>query len=358
MRSDTYIEVYNRVRGREIKINRKSQIAPDHSPQSNLVINDCVPAHSEIDYTATMPGNSALHVLTYNIYLPPELALMFPAGQSLRVPLIAAEILRDNYDAIVFSEAFDNGLRSILQHQLSIVYPYATRVPESSSVFKENSGVMILSRWPIENENGKGEYRLFDRCMGQDCWAEKGVAYVQINKNGINYHVFGAHLQADLPMESLLPLDVRQSQIRTIRQFIDEKKIPSTEAVIIAGDFNVDMYAPDSSEYKQMLQILDAVHPEVRGYPYSYDARLNDLGSERNRTQLIDYVLYSANHKRPISFSSSGSTHSTFNRVMFYRADQAWHQWGVRSGVALWDISDHYPVFGRFVFGWEDMKKE
>lgn len=357
LRPDMYIEVYDRVRGREIKINRKSQIAPEHPPQSNLVINDCVPARSEFDYSVATPENGALHVLAYNIYLRPESALMFLDGQSFRVPLIATEILRDNYDVIVFNEAFDNGLRSILQHQLSVVYPYASGVPESSNPFKEDSGVMTLSRWPIENENGKGEFRLFDRCVGKDCWAEKGVAYIQINKNGNKYHVFGTHLQADLPMESILPVDVRQSQMWTIRKFIDEKKIPSTEAVIIAGDLNVDMHAPGREEHKKMLQILGAVHPEVRGYPYSFDERLNDLGSELNRARLVDYVLYSVNHKRPISISPFDSAHSSFNRVMFYRGDQAWQQWNVRGGVALWDISDHYPVFGRFVFSWEVMKE-
>ena len=358
-RPDIYIEVYDRVRGREIKINRKSRLARDNPPHSNPVINDCVPAHGEIDYTvpapAPVPEYGTLHVLAYNIYLRPESVLMFSDGQSLRVPLIAAEILRDNYDVIVFNEAFDDSLRPVLRQQLAAVYPYAARVPESSSPFKGDSGVMILSRWPIENGEGKGEYRLFDRCLGKDCWAEKGVAYIQINKNGIRYHVFGAHLQAD-PPTGRAPIGVRQSQLRTIRQFIDDKKIPSTDAVIIAGDLNIDMYAPGRSEYTQMLQILGAVHPEVRGHPYSFDERLNDLGSDRNRTALLDYVLYSAKHRQPLLFSLFGGADPSFNRVMFYRADQAWQQWDVRMGMALWDISDHYPIFGRLVFSWAEME--
>jgi phospholipase C len=117
------------------------------------------------------------------------------------------------------------------------------------------------------------------------------VVYICINKNGTRYHIFGTHLQADEPSSGgVTSRMIRRSQMQKIKRFIDSKNIPANEAVIIAGDLNVDMYG-SKEEYSEMLQILSAAHPTVEGYPWSFDRRLNDLGEYGGSRKLL--IMYS-----------------------------------------------------------------
>jgi endonuclease/exonuclease/phosphatase family metal-dependent hydrolase len=341
-RPDIFLEVYHSVRGRQIKVNKRSGVAYDQRHDSNLEINESIPLISNIDYTVPS-GRPGLHVLAYNIYMRPT--SLFRNGQAIRVPLIAQEILRDYYDIVVLCEAFDDDVRAALVTRLSSAYPHRSRILGSDVDVRQDGGVMILSRWPIENANG--EQRLFGTsCLGSDCMADKGVMYVRINKNGTRYHIFGTHTQSGGEPSRM---EMRKVQFRVIKTFIDDKKIPNSEPVIIAGDLNVDMHA-HHDEYVEMLEILNAAHPGLKGHPYSIDQKLNDLGGDNGSQQLLDYVLYSRNHKPPIKLRTVSQVYvpAALNRVMFYRADNGWreytHEW------YMWDISDHYPVYGHFQF--------
>jgi sphingomyelin phosphodiesterase len=350
-RPDIFVEVHDTVRGRSIKINGVSEIAENAMHSRNHSFTPIVPPRGAIDYIVRDPGDASLNVLAYNIYMRP--ALTFNDGQSVRVPWIANEILKDHYDVLVFCEAFDDDLRRKLRDRLAGAYPHAAKVPESGDPMKQDGGVKILSRWDIEN--GTGEHRLFGlACLREDCLAEKGVVYVRINKNGRKYHIFGAHLQAEVSpavppggTSAVTSRTVRRAQLNVIRKFIDDMKIPATEAVIIAGDLNVDRYG-QTGEYNEMLQILNADSPAIQGQTYSIDGKLNDLGDHGGKQQLLDYVLYSKGHRPPRAPITSNTT---FTRVMFYRADGPWGF--LKPGLPLrwlWDISDHYPVFGHIQF--------
>jgi sphingomyelin phosphodiesterase len=349
-RPDIFVEVHDMVRGRSIKVSGIPEIAEDAMHSKNHSFTPVVPARSAIDYTVQDPGDGALNVLTYNIFMRP--ALTFHNGQSVRVPLIANEILKDHYDVIVFCEAFDDGIRTTLRNSLAAAYPYAAKVPGSGDSTKQDGGVKILSRWPIEN--GNGEFRLFGlACLLEDCLAEKGVVYVRINKNGRKYHIFGAHLQAEVApsvppggSSVVTPRVVRRAQLNAIRKFIDDMKIPGTEAVIVAGDLNVDRYG-QTGEYDEMLQILNAASPANLGLPYSFDGKLNNLGDHGGKQQLLDYVLYSKGHRQPMAPITSKTA---FEWVMFYRSDRPWVLLNPGLIQYMWDISDHYPVFGHIRF--------
>ena len=82
------------------------------------------------------------------------------------------------------------------------------------------------------------------------------------------------------------------------------------------------------------MAVLDATEPMALGdYPYSYAGPVN-VYADDIYNEYLDYVLYSNEHVAPITSS---------NTLLLPRSTASEH-WG------SWDLSDHYPVKGEFVF--------
>ncbi|MGB3534218.1 MAG: endonuclease/exonuclease/phosphatase family protein [Microcoleaceae cyanobacterium] len=130
-----------------------------------------------------------LDVLSYNIYMRPR--FLFFDGQEIQADLLPNKI--QGYDVIIFQEAFDDRVRNNLPNRLNNEYPYKTKILGSDKGIRQDGGVIMVSQWPI-----KAQYqRLFSNiCAAEDCLADKGVLYAQINKQGQIYHLFGTHIQS------------------------------------------------------------------------------------------------------------------------------------------------------------------
>jgi sphingomyelin phosphodiesterase len=274
-------------------------------------------------YRVEPSDEHTLNVLAYNIYMRP----VFVNGQSHRTRLLPAEIR--GYDVIVFSEAFDDGLRKKLLASLKGSYPYATKILGTDRGIEQDGGVIIVSKWPIKAQDQKRFGRV---CHGSDCMSDKGVLYAKIDKKSRPYHIFGSHTQA-----AAGPKDrsVRKRQLEIIRNFIASKKIPKDEPVIIAGDLNVNKESV--AEYNAMLRILNADHPSPGGAKYTFYPTINDLASGKN--EFLDYVLWSKSHLAPTAAR---------NQVRIPRAASGWKD--LPTEKERWDLSDHYPVYGRLTF--------
>jgi len=267
-------------------------------------------------------------VLAYNIYMRPT--SLFKNGQSLRARLLPPQL--HGYDALIFSEAFDDDTRAELLNGLKPEYPYSTSVLGSDRGVEQDGGVIIVSRWPIVAQD---ERRFGDTCSGSDCQADKGVKYARIDRGGKIYNVFGSHTQAWPTAEGAT---VRAQQFRIIKQFIDSKGFSASEPVLIGGDLNVDrLKHPD--EFRQMLQLLNAECPPHQGYAYTWDSTTNDLAEKNGTFEYLDYVLWSKAHLQPSQ---------SLNEPRIVRSAQEWKEFGWE--YAMWDLSDHYPVHGRFTF--------
>lgn len=264
--------------------------------------------------TPTLGNANQFNVLAYNVWaLLPGLV---SKSVSERLSLIADKV--DGYDAIVFSELFDNSRRNTFLNAIKHQYPYQTAVVDRWGSL-EDGGVVIVSRWPIETER----QFTFDQCNGDDCTAAKGVMYAAINKQGTKYHLFGSHTQAwSAPKNQ----NTRADQFRQMKAFIDNQNIPYDEAVLIAGDLNVDK-AHFAQEYANMLGILNAndVIPSV-GYPYTADGSVNAWTS--GSPEYLDYVLYSKDHKQPVAQQAKVLAPRSVNSSVFTK----------------YDLSDHFAV--------------
>lgn len=277
-------------------------------------------------------SNKALNVLAWNVYLRPRAT--FKNGQSIRVDSnFIPRAIGKGYDVIVFSEVFDESARKILiQKMKNLGYKYHTGVVGTRGEGVEDGGVMIMSRYPI----AQAKEMLFGQtCAGTDCQAEKGVMYAKIDDRGRYYHIFGTHTQAWPEGENAA---IRKKQFDMIQKFIQAQKIPHNEAVIIAGDLNVNkLKYPD--QYADMLKRLHAGALKFVGHPYTYDAQGNALADKNSPSEYLDYILYSTDHLVP---------YSGYNKVLPVQASLLWKEFPHEPFNK--DLSDHYPVYGYLVY--------
>lgn len=159
----------------------------------------------------------SLKVMTYNIWALPAIASHI-ADRFYILP----EYVK-GYDALLLQEVFDGG-------------------------------VVIVSRYPIVNE----AQFVYPDCSGTDCFADKGVNYAEVIKNGRAYHLFATHTAS---FDTDTARDYRQRQFRQIRDLAASLKIPSNETVVYGGDFNVNkrkyQTATENTNTVQGAQNLD-----------------------------------------------------------------------------------------------------
>lgn len=292
---------------------------------------------------APAAGTPELKVLTYNTFLFSK--TLYPNwGQDHRAKAIpATSFFRDN-DVVVLQEAFDNSSSDALKAAATAEYPYQTPVMgrsksgwdatggSYSALTPEDGGVTILSKWPIVR---KEQYVYKDAC-GADWYSNKGFVYTVLDVNGTRVHVVGTHAQSTDPgCSSGQAAQTRSRQFKAMDAFLDAKRIPAGEQVLVAGDFNVDSRTP---EYDTMLADAGLVGADARtGHPYSFDTALNSIASDRypdDPREDLDYVLHRAGHVRPTGWT---------NKVVLEQsAPWTVSSWGTR--YTYTNLSDHYPV--------------
>ena len=275
--------------------------------------------HPEQEYPAPEASNN-FKVMAYNVWA--LLPGLISKDVSERLNLLVNEVR--GYDAIVFSELFDNSRRETFLNALKSEYPYQTSVVDKSGSV-EDGGVLIVSRWPI---NASSQV-VFDACDAEDCISAKGVIYAEVNKDGNPYHVFGSHTQAWTSIDNQ---NTRLNQFQQMRDFIDSRNISTDEPVIIAGDLNVDK-EDYPQEYNTMLDVLSAVEvPRNGGYLYTADGSVNSWND--GSPEILDYVLYSDRHLLPLDAKSKVVTPRSIHSDVFTK----------------YDLSDHFPITADMTF--------
>lgn len=287
-----------------------------------------------------------LKVLTYNAFL--FSSTLYPNwGQDHRAKEIpAAGFFRGN-DVVVLQEAFDNASSAALQQHAKGAYPHQTPVMGRSrsgwdatggaysSVTPEDGGVTVLSKWPLVR---KEQYVYKDAC-GSDSYSNKGFVYAVLDVNGTRAHVVGTHTQSTDPgCAAGEAVATRAKQFKELDAFLESKRIPADEQVLVAGDFNVDGH---SGEYASMLADAGLAPADSRtGHPYSFDTKDNSIAAARypdDPREDLDHVLHRKGHARPAGWRND----------VVKEASAPWtvSSWGKE--YTYTNLSDHYPVLGR-----------
>ncbi len=233
-------------------------------------------------------------------------------------------------DVYAFQEGFDaDARRELVNGMKRLGVPYSTSVLGRNIVASggrfTNGGVFFMSRYPIVSVE-----KVFYQDLGlpstdSDEKADKGFVYVVIEKQGRLTHIINTHTQS---RNNKLGREIRAKQFAEIRKFIDKKKIPADQLVLITGDMNVTGER-FPVEYQSMIGTLNVTHPAIVGYPYSVDPRKNDPG------QILDYIFYDNQHLQP---------RESFNMIYKMFSRKPW-----KLGDELqWFLSDHFPVIGYF----------
>jgi endonuclease/exonuclease/phosphatase family metal-dependent hydrolase len=277
-------------------------------------------------------------------------------GQRERVCRIPQALARsiaaqEHVDALVFNESFSGICAGDLQlTDLLALYGWHYHLPAVSTWWKpSNGGIFIASKWPIVAAHNM----VYTACRFPDCLAAKGVQYARIAKlvDGATkyYHVFGTHMQAWGGAEAAA---VRSEQAREMAEFVKQQNIPFTEPVLLVGDLNTR--GPTSPQFQVLIDILGVSMPPIVGERRATMDVDNTLF--RRGPWWVDYVLPAMRHQRPVAAELE---------VMTLREER---EFAICVGARLRpyyvspfaaactktlhvrDLSDHYPVIGRFKY--------
>lgn len=269
-------------------------------------------------HEAQLDNADELKVMTYNIWALPAIARHID-DRMAEIPDYVK-----GYDALLLQEVFAADRDDFLM-ELAKEYPYQSRMLNKKGINIYDGGVIIVSRYPIVNE---AQY-VYPDCSGTDCFADKGVNYVEIIKDGRAYHLFDTHAAS---YDTDIARENRQKQFAQIRALAASLNIPANESVVYGGDMNVNkLKFPD--DYANMFKNLNASEPDYAGYTLStFDPRINPFAGEPGDNdefvEYLDYIVVSKEYKQ-----SEENTNTV--KVPRTSSEALWSHW---------DLSDHFPV--------------
>ena len=307
-------------------------------------------------------------ILTYNIETPVKPPLRI-YGQKERIkrlkPVLGRYVEKEEVDVILFNELIPREYETLVTDQMSDM-GYIHRTETMSESVSVNGGIILFSKFPIIQQSLS---TFGDQCSGDDCLAAKGVIFARVDKLGHAFNIFGTHMQAWPGVGNQM---IRDNQIKQIFSFVKSRNIPIEEPVFLCGDLNMDLYH-DNDHVKHLLYQLGFTIPEIRkgSHPFTVDPEENKLvGSDDPsrykspeypegcvkeyfetwkcpccQPEWIDYTLFSQYHKQPTVSSME---------VVKLKAPSFQVSMGLNIKVDIEDLSDHFPVLGRFEFEYEE----
>ena len=229
-----------------------------------------------------------IKVLTWNIYMRPH-SITFD-GQFRRAKAIGELLKAEDYDIILFQEAFGKTSRKKLRKALGGKFLYEIEPRNNKKTV--NSGLWILSKYEIKNS----EFIFFDNGLVSDAQAAKGAILIELEINNQTYQIVSTHVQAEDGKEFAL---VRADQFEMINQLLQKNQKPQVPQFIL-GDLNTAFSV--KQEYDSMLVRLNATDGKVSTLdatelsvdkPITWGCANNDLIKKKwkGQTYLLDYAL-------------------------------------------------------------------
>ena len=267
-----------------------------------------------------------IRLLTYNFFCrPPPVNTNKNDYKDSRLKDFVKEEL-PKFDIICFQELFttlnDRKHRMIREGaKVGLKYYYSSKVPSFFSKYLCDSGLLILSKYEIV-DNDSYEYYI---TISGDSVSNKGILYTKIKINDKFLFLFNTHLQAsyfdDSPININCTIQVRMSQTEELINYVYNKllTIPRDEVnsgcVIIAGDFNIDAnnYCNINTKYKKLKYncteyeifekklkklgtVIDVMKQKLNGHEYTFGNNENGYDkiltgkADMNSKQTLDYI--------------------------------------------------------------------
>ena len=267
-----------------------------------------------------------IRLLTYNFFCrPPPVNTNKDDYKDSRLEDFVKEEL-PKFDIICFQELFttlnDRKHRMIREGaKVGLKYYYSSKVPSFFSKYLCDSGLLILSKYEIVDNDS---YEYYINISG-DSVSNKGILYTKIKINDKFLFLFNTHLQASYFDDSQISINctiqVRMSQTEELINYVYNKllTIPRDEVnsgcVIIAGDFNIDAhdYCYANTKYKRpkyncteyeifekklkkLGTVIDVMKQKLNGHEYTFGNNENEYDkvltgkADMNSKQTLDYI--------------------------------------------------------------------
>ena len=283
---------------------------------------------NKLDLSNSNIPQNIISLLTYNFFCrPPPIKTNKSDYKDARLNDFYQQL--ENYDIICFQELFttlnDRKHRMIQEgSRQGLKYYLAAKVPSFFSRYLIDSGLLILSRYPIVEHDF---YEYYMNISG-DSPSNKGVLYAKIEiKKHLFLFLFNTHLQSsyfdDKPENINATIQIRAKQTEELINFIYNKilAIPEKEIqngkIILCGDFNIDahdnIYAQQRynniprykyTEYEILNQKLNKLGQAIDLMKKKYNKHLYTFGdnskieydkvltgkTDYNLKQCLDYI--------------------------------------------------------------------
>lgn len=220
-------------------------------------------------------------IASWNIQMLPGIFSPFSKlvrkKQKIRSPKIIQYLNASAFDIVVLQEVFDKRRVKEFEKGLKTRYPYILEPIKQGVSLKLSSGVMILSKYPIEVI----DHIIFNVSKGSDRAAQKGCSLMKIKINNKSIYLGGTHLDSKSK-------DARNLQYNLTKEKIISPYINDTIPFFLAGDFNTDILSED---YKTMVSTFKLTnHTLDDERPYTFD----EYNSWNNKgyKSWIDFILY------------------------------------------------------------------
>lgn len=259
-----------------------------------------------------------IKIFTWNVFMVPP--IIFKSCQTERAYLIADYVKTINPDIIVFDETFMKSTRAIINEKLKEIYPYQSDITKRG-LLKTNSGVWIFSKYPIL----KQDFLIYKKKKSSDIFARKGATFLELNINNKKIQIVGSHVQSLVKNASTRVKQFHQLKNETLDKYFKDS-IPQ----FIIGDLNCDYY--DTSEYKNMIDILQTLPISFVGEKYSWNGLENDLANKfsEHTLETLDYILLRKQHNNLANITSTEILKPYSDTCI---CDRNFHY-----------LSDHHPV--------------
>lgn len=259
-------------------------------------------------------------ILSWNIQMLPNALAIFSKAlrkkQAIREPWIVEHCLAQQYDVIVFQEAFDLDIKRKLKRHLKEMYPYQVGTKTNKGRLTSN-GIYIFSRHPMKDV----DHVIYKKGAHEDRWAAKGCTLVELEKEGVKFHVAGTHLQSGSSEAAVMH---RSLQYQDVCNLLDSNKI-DTIPVFLVGDMNTEK--GELNKYREMTSVMKIRDiPLDDPEPYTVDNK--NSWTPQNKAAQIDYI-----------FDQPRQTNS---RIMQQKILRLKHE---LKGKMI-DLADHYGLVG------------
>ncbi len=167
-------------------------------------------------------------------------------GQVKRAHGIVAVLKQSDYDVICFQEAFNKKAKRIIEEGLSEAFPYQVNTFKKGFTLKANSGLWIVSKYPIE----KIAEIEFSAKKGFDAQSKKGAILFEMN-SPMKLQFISTHMQSG---EGGGRDDIRLSQSTQIVEELIKPYCNNEIPLLFVGDWNTKANSSfDNAALKSLL---------------------------------------------------------------------------------------------------------